>query len=170
MKRIGIIAIFVWVAVLVLVVIHAAWAHHSVQASAAHYTTPTSKIHMVMLISEGSDALLAAGALVASLFLLRSTRRAPSIALTVIAMLALLEWSVSFAASLQHTDRTFFALRPLTGMHIVLFWHAYLDTALRCLLAGVGLVCGIIGITKNRRNPDAEQPAAQLQTEGAPSV
>lgn len=162
MKRIGTIAVTAWGIALVAILVHAMWAHHSVAASAAHNPTPSPRIHMLMLISEGRDALLVLAALVSSVFMMRSSRRGPAVVMAVVAAVALLIWTTSFLSALRHTDRTFFALRPWRSTHFILFWHAFLDPAVQCLLAGIGLVCGIIGITRNGKTRDAEQNAAHV--------
>jgi len=170
MKRIGNIAIVVWGVALASILVHAIWAHHSVQVSAAHNATPSPRIHMLMLISEVRDVLLVVAALIASVFMSRTTRRRPAIVMVVVAILALLLWGASFLTALRHTDRTFFALRPWHSTHFVLFWHAFLNPGLQCLLAAMGLVCGIMGITRNRNKTDAEQDECTVPVKAAPSA
>jgi len=109
-----------------------------------------------MLISEGRDVFLAVSGLVASIFVGWSIRRTPAVILTVAATLSLIFWGVSFATALRHTDGTFFDIRPWTLTHSILFWHAFVEPGVRCLLAGVGLACGIAGITASKKTTDAE--------------
>ena len=156
MKRIGTIAVIVWCLVLALLVAHIAWSHYTVETVQPCKGIDTPRLHKLMLIPEGRDALLAAGALLASIFIARSTRRAPSITLIVVAGLAVLLWGGSFITALRYTDRTFFAQRPWSSTHLVLFWHAFLEPGLRWLLAGVGFVCGIMAITRTKTETDAE--------------
>jgi hypothetical protein len=157
MKRIGTIAVIVWCLVLASLVAHGAWSHYTVETVPSYKGTDTPRLHSLMLISEGRNALLAVGALLASIFIARSTRRAPSIILTVVAGFAVLLWGASFITALRYTDRTFFALRPWSSTHFVLFWHAFLEPGVRWLLAGVGFACGIMAITRMKRNPDADR-------------
>lgn len=152
----GKITIAVWGAVLASVVIHAAWAHHSVASSSSSYSAPKPTVHRRMLISEGRDAILAAAGLLAAVVAVRSGRQTPAVVMTVVAALAFLLWGASFVTALRHTDRTFFALRPWSSTHFVLLWHAFLEPGLRWLFAGVGFAFGIMAITRLKREPDAE--------------
>lgn len=156
MKRIGTIAVITWSLVLASLVAHGAWSHHTVETLPSYKGTDTPRLHKLMLISEGRDVLLAVGALLASVFVARSTRRAPSIILIVVAGLAVLSWGATFITALRYTDRTFFALRPWSSAHFVLFWHAFLEPGFRWMLAGVGCACGIVAIRRTTREPDAE--------------
>ena len=149
-----------WCAVLVSVVIHAAWAHHNVASSSANYRPPKPTVHRLMLVSEGRDAILAAAGLLAALLAARSGRRTPAVVMTVVAALAFLLWGASFVTAFRHTDRTFFALRPWSSAHFVLLWHAFLEPGFRWLLAGIGFACGIMAITRLKREPDAEHQRA----------
>ena len=107
-----------------------------------------------MFISEGRDVLLAVIALVASVFVARSTRQTPLVIITVVAALALLLWGAPFVTSLPQTNRTFCVLRPWTSAHSVLLWHAFIEPGVRCLLTCVGLACGIAGLKIERRRDE----------------
>jgi len=168
MKRIGIVAVVIWATVLASVIVHAVWAHHALAASTAAYQ-PLMKgdVHRRMLIPEGRDAVLALTALIASVFVVRSARRTPSAILTVIALLAFLQWGVSFLTVLRHTDRTPFNTLGSQMFRFDLFWHTFLQPGAQCLLAGAGLVCGIMGVVRNRKTRDAEQPPAHVLRKAA---
>jgi len=157
MKRIGMIAVLAWSLILASLVVHAAWAHHSLALSPANHRPPKATVHRLMLVSEGRDAVLAIVGLVAAAFVGRSSRRAPAVTVTAVAALALLLWGASFVTAVRHTDRTFFGFRPWTSTHSILLWHAFLESGVRCLLTTVGLTCGIAGMTMNKRITDAEQ-------------
>jgi len=151
MKRIGIIATVVWTMVLASIVCHSIWTVNVVLTTSANHTESTHTLYRHMFISQGRDVLLAIAALLASVFVARSTRQGPLIIMTVVAVLALLLWGVPFVTSLPQTNRTFSVLRPWTPAHSVLLWHAFLEPGVRCLLACVGIACGIAGIKMQRR-------------------
>ena len=157
MKRIGIIATVAWVIVLASLIARAVWVHHAVQASSASYTVPTPTVHRLLLIAEGRDVLLAVGVLIASVFVGRSALRAPAITLIAFAAITCVLWSASFITSVVHTDRTCFTMRPWSSAQVILFWHVCLEPGFQCLLAGIGLACGIMVLAGKRSRTEAEQ-------------
>ena len=166
MKLLAIICIATWVVVLVLLSSRAIWAHRTLAATtgsaptidASGQSIPEARLHTLMLVSEIRDFVLALVPLIAAVVFIHSHRRVSLIVMTVSAVLCLLVWVPSLVIVLCHTDISPFTTPNSSTFLSTLFRHPFLERGLRCLLAGVGLVCAAMGLSMRQRQQEAERP------------